>query len=496
MYRSTVTTPGSESQGPASIRELALSGGTVAATRVFDLATSYAFYVVLARALGVREFGTLVLALTVTQTAGVFTRFGLDMAAMRRSAEGRAAGESGVGRILLIGSAVTAGLSIIGMIVLLAVYRHAFTGVNRLVLFTLPVIAMEPIFADALRGLGRVRLAAVGESLVQPALALLMALAALATGNAAWASGSLLVSTIAVWIFCAIALQRSGALHRGEASAAPLIRLGLTLVLITGLNSLGNTLDVLILGRAGAMTGLALYAASLKSGRALLLVADANTLAVLPSIPQLLRDGDIEHLGLMYRTSVRWIALFTAPGVLILMIAPELILRLFGAQFVAAAPLLRIHAAAFAMFAVTGPAKSYLLMTGHEHYLTKNAALNVAITAVLMIALIPTFGATGAAVALLVAILIQRLLLLAKVRSSIGIQTIGRRNAILLAVLALAIAASVLALPAGRLAATAIGVVVFLAGAITGGFDDADRDVLRGIVGVLTFERRVDRVKL
>src|SRR5205085_11683683 len=144
--------PGAEQQQRGAVRELASSGGMVAATRVFDVALSYAFYIVLSRAVGVREFGALVLAMTVTQTAGVFTRFGLDGAAMRKSAEERAAGQTGVGMMLLIGCSVAAVLSVAGMGLLLFFYGDAFDGVNRLVLLALPVIAIAPIFDSTLRG--------------------------------------------------------------------------------------------------------------------------------------------------------------------------------------------------------------------------------------------------------------------------------------------------------------------------------------------------------
>lgn len=473
--------PEAERNQRGSVRELALSGGTVATARVFDVAISYLFYIVLSRAVGVREFGALVLAMTVTQTAGVFARFGLDIASLRGSAEARAAGENGVGRMLLTGCAVAAALSIIGMSVLLLFYRDAFAGVNRLVLIALPVIAITPIFAGTLRGFGGVRLAAVGESIVEPVLALLMVLVALRTGSAGWASASLLVSTFGVLLFCAIFLRRQGAFHAGNASPPALLRLGGAVVAVVGLNALGNALDIMILGRAGAIAQVALYAAALKIGRALLLVADANTLAVGPAIPRLLRDGDLEHLGLMYRTSSRWIALITAPGALILLIAPQLVLRLFGPQFAAAAPILRIHVIAFALFAFAGPAKVYLLMSGHEHFLTKNAALNVATTAVLMIALIPLYGGIGAAVALLAATVIQRVLLLAKVESAIGIRILDWRNAALFLGFALAVMASLLVPRFGWLAAALLAMVFFLAGAFAGGFDDADRDVISGI---------------
>jgi len=469
-----------------SLRALARSGGGVAAARVFDLGASYVFYIVLARALGMQEFGTLVLAMSVTQTTGVFTRLGLEQASMRKSAEAHAAGENGVGRILLIAVAVAGALSIAGMsLLLLTPYRDVFAGVNRLVLFTLPVLSIAPIFAWTLRGLGRVRLAAVAESILQPVLALVIAGIALWTRNAAWASSSLMVSTFAVLLFCAFALHRRGAFHASGVSARALVQLGVTIVVFSGLNSLASTLDVLVLGRLRTMADVALYAAALKTARAILLAGDANLLAIAPAIPRLLRDGDVEHLGLMYRTSVRWVALITAPAALFLVIAPELVLRLFGPQFVAAAPLLRILVVAFATFAFAGPAKAYLLMAGHERYLTKNAAINVATTAALVLALAWRWGAAGAAFAVLLATLIQRGLLVAKMQSAIGIQAFGRRNVILIAGFASALAAWALVLPVGRVPAALAAAVLFLASVILAGFDEADREVVRGILGAL-----------
>ena len=465
---------------------MARSGGAVAATRVFDLGASYVFYVVLARALGVQEFGALVLAMSVVQTAGVFTRLGLGAASMRKSAEALAAGEKGVGRILLIAVAVAGALAIAGMgILLLTPYRDVFRGVNRLVLFALPVLSIAPIFAGTLRGLGRVRLAAIGESLLEPATALVMAGLAFATRNAAWASSSLMVSTSAVLLFCAIPLWRSGAFHGGKTSAGALVRLGIAIGIFTGLNSLASALDVLILGRLRTMADVALYAAAVKSARALLLAGDANLLAIAPTIPHLLRDGDVEHLGVMYRTSVRWITLITAPAALILVIAPEIVLRFFGTQFEAAAPLLRILAIAFAIFAIAGPVKAYLLMAGYERYLTMNAAINVATSAVLIAGLTWRWGTIGAAVAVFLSTLVQRGLLLAKVQSAIGIQTIGRRNATLIAGFAAALLSWAIVLPAGRIPAAVAAVVLFAAAVILAGFDDADREVVRGILGAL-----------
>src|ERR1051326_5093897 len=133
-----------------SIERLAAASGAVAPTRVFDLVASYLFYLLVARAVSTSDFGRLIVALTVAQTAAVATRLGLDIAVMRRAAEATASAEDRIGRVvgravavagLLSAAAVGAIAAGIFVVPQFAHFRAAFAGVNRWVLFAIPVLA-------------------------------------------------------------------------------------------------------------------------------------------------------------------------------------------------------------------------------------------------------------------------------------------------------------------------------------------------------------------
>lgn len=475
--------------GVSTMRNLAAGAGAVASARAFDLAASYAFYLVLAHAVSTADFGRLAIAMTVAQTAGVVARLGLDSATMRRVAEAAAARQRSIGSIVGRGTIVSGALSLamtaalaaaVALVPQLAPYRAAFTGANWSVLLAIPFLATAAIVVSALRGRGEVARAAMAESVLQPAFALAMVCLALWSGRDVFASAALLVSTIAALVFAAMRLAASGALHRGG-GAAGLVSLGLRVVAFSSLNAAANEADVLLLTRASSPATVALYAAALKTARAILLVNDATLITVAPAIPSLLRANDRERLGDVCRTVVRWNALLTAPAALLFIAAAEPILSIFGRDFTAAAPLLRIHAVTCALSAFAGPVKSVLLMTGHERLLTRNAVLHVAITVALLLVLVPPFGAAGAAAALMAATVIQRLLLVILVRRTSGIEPIGGRNAVVLAAFVCAVAVDALLLRFGAPLAGAAAAAIFVAGALVAGFDRHDADVLRGL---------------
>lgn len=470
------------------MQHLAAGGRAVAAARVFDLGASYLFYLVLAHALSRDDFGRLIVAMTVAQTAAVATRLGLETAVMRRVAEAGAAGERRIGGVLARAGAVAGVISVVAVIVIAAAirivpafahYRAALAGSNALLLVAIPIMAIAPTFAGALRGRGEVGRASIADSVVQPSVALLLACAALWSGAGVFASAALLASTFVALLLTFVWLQRADAIRSG-ASADGIVALGLRVVAFSSLNALAGSLDVLVLARFAEPATVALYAAALKMARALLLVNDANLIAFAPAVPHLVRDAGAEHLGIAYRTIVRWNSLLTAPAALLFIAIPERLLSLFGHDFVAAAPLLRILAITFAVFAFAGPVKSLLVMTGHERFLATNAALNVAVTFVLLVLLVPKYGASGAAVSLLFATIVQRMLLVMKVRSAAAIEPVGRRNALLFVAFACAVAAWTL-LPVGTLAAAGCAMLIFGALAALSRFDAYDRDVVRGI---------------
>ncbi|MDQ3281784.1 MAG: oligosaccharide flippase family protein [Acidobacteriota bacterium] len=487
------------SQSSPNIRGLAGSGGAVTGARIFDVGASYLFYLVLARAMAPDAFGRLVLAITIAYTVAVYARIGLDSATMRKSAEALAGGRAGVGPILrratlvtAIGSAAAVALLWIAMVHVpaFANYRRAFAGANGLVLAALPLVAFQAVYAMTLRGVGRQRAASFGESVVQPAIALLFAIGAWIFDAPLLASGALLASMVASIVYALAKLREHWSAGGAEEDAHGLVTLGVTLAFVVGIQALAQSLDVLILGRWRGAAEVGLYAVAYKTARALVLINDSAHLVIAPAVPSLLRDNKREELQLLYRTSARWVTLTTFPGALVILIAAEPLLHIFGASFVPAAPVLRVLAATFAVFVAAGPAHPFLLMAGHQRLLVMNAVAAVIATAALLMTLVPRWGMHGAATSVLIAAVLQRALLLIEMRVVLKIVPIGARNATLLIAAAVSLVLVFALGDSGMWIAGGCAIAAFATGVAMCGFDSVDRDVFGGVVDAFALRRR------
>jgi O-antigen/teichoic acid export membrane protein len=117
--------------------------------------------------------------------------------------------------------------------------------------------------------------------------------------------------------------------------------------------------------------------------------------------------------------------LAAAPVVTLMVCFPHWLMWLFGDEFVAGAPLLRILAIGQFINVATGSVGYLLMMTGHEKDM-RNSLLVVAPCSILLsLWLIPLYGATGAAVATALAIAGQNLLAVFWVRRRLGFNTLA-----------------------------------------------------------------------
>jgi O-antigen/teichoic acid export membrane protein len=131
-----------------------------------------------------------------------------------------------------------------------------------------------------------------------------------------------------------------------------------------------------------------------------------------------------QHFGDLNRLAGRatriLILLGLAPGI-VLLLWSEQILAMFGAEFGAAATALRILLIGQLINLATGPVGYLLAMTGHERALRNILLATMALMLTLAVALIPAFGATGAATATAAAMVFHNLLCSYQIVSRLGL---------------------------------------------------------------------------
>jgi O-antigen/teichoic acid export membrane protein len=141
----------------------------------------------------------------------------------------------------------------------------------------------------------------------------------------------------------------------------------------------------------------------------------------MPVAAALFARGDRRRLEIAYRATARWGWHFGAPLTALLMVRPELVLGVFGGEFVTAASAMRILAAGQLVNLVTGSCGTTLMMTAHQLVEARNTLVSAVLGVVLCLLMIPPMGITGAAIAMAVSVAVVNVLRAVQVRRLLGL---------------------------------------------------------------------------
>lgn len=206
----------------------------------------------------------------------------------------------------------------------------------------------------------------------------------------------------------------------GGAQAAAIVRKELVvfstpLLVTVMLSSIIFWLDSLLLGYFKTPESVGLYNAARPMAQ---FVAEPLSLMLLiytPVATGLYSQNLVIELRRSYTISTKWIVSLTLPFFLVLCLFPEAVLNLFfGPAYTAAAPALCILSIGFIINNLFGPNQSILLAMGQSRFIMW-AALAAAIVSVLLnVVLIPPLGIVGAAIAMVVSVVISKVIVAAK----------------------------------------------------------------------------------
>ena len=352
---------------------------------------TFAAQVIMTRTLGDRGFGVVVLTTQFAFIAAAATRFGMDVANVRLVAilvgRGQAARSRGlVRRAVLIATAVSVPFALIALAAS-SWLAETFSGeplvaepAFRAAALTVPAAALAFTYMGATRGLKIMRFTLYAQWIAQPIGWIVLTLAM-------WAaiSSTALVASAAFGVSWALALgiawygwekeqgrfpeaavgdgipeERTGALVRFGALRAP-ATLFSQLIFWTDF----FVLSVLWSGQGAegaAETGV--YGAVLRAAQALFLFLTSVSLTFSPFVADLHHRGERDRLDGLYKQVTRWTLAATIPVLLVLLVLPAQVLRVFGAEFVAGASALRIVSLGMIVPVMVGTVGFILIMAG------------------------------------------------------------------------------------------------------------------------------------
>ncbi|HEX2235328.1 MAG TPA: MATE family efflux transporter [Actinomycetota bacterium] len=408
---------------------------------VAALAT-FAAQIVLSRALGAAGFGAVTV---ITQAAFVLsfaTRAGMDMAVLRDVAI-----EGGVGRFdrirvpveraVLIAGAVSlacAVAAVLGADLVRGLFRLGGARGDWLVeaaAVGLPFIALANVWLSATRGLKIMRYTLYVFWAGQPVAWVLLMIVGLPLSETTWMgalaySVSWLWASAAAWYFWrreARGWERApmepGALSRLARYAGPRAPAAL-------FSQLLFWTDLFVLTRYATDTDVGVYSAALRAGQVLVLFLTSVSLMFSPFVADLHNRGETQRLDRLFKALTRWTLAATIPIFLVLAVAPDEILRIFGSDFAAGRGALLVLLLGQFVNVATGSVGFVLIMVGRTGWDLAVYAASLALNLGLAFWLCPEHGMVGAALANAITFALSKWARLALVHRFVGIQPYDR----------------------------------------------------------------------
>ncbi|WP_407941952.1 lipopolysaccharide biosynthesis protein [Nocardiopsis codii] len=183
---------------------------------------------------------------------------------------------------------------------------------------------------------------------------------------------------------------------------------------------------VVMVALLSGLTGAAVFTAATR----VMVVGQFGTQAVLyaaqPRFAEQVATGDHAGIRSLYQAGTSWLVCVTWPLYLsALVFAPEVML-LFGSDYSAGATALVVVCAGQLLWSVLGMGDLILTMTGRTGLNLLNNVLSLVANVAVCVVLVPSAGATGAAAALVAAVLVRKLLPLWQLRSEVALHPFSR----------------------------------------------------------------------
>jgi O-antigen/teichoic acid export membrane protein len=389
---------------------------------------TFAAQVLMSNRLGAEAFGVVTLATQFAFIAAAATRFGMDVANVRLVAILVGKGDAGRARGLVaraVGIALTVSVPFAVLAFLAAPWiAEHFTALPDVALpafrwaaITVPFAALAFTYLGATRGLKIMRYTLYAQWIVQPIgwIVFAIVLWVLASATAGWTSAAFGVSWAAALGVAVIGWRRqraklpteitgegipqesTGALWRFGALRAP-GTLFSQLIFWTDLFVL--SLLVAGLGTQGA-NDVGVYSGVLRAGQSLFLFLTSVSLTFSPFVADLHHRGETRRLDSLYKQVSRWTLTATIPVVLVLAVAPEQVLRVFGAGFGEGAVALRVIIVGMVVPVMVGTVGFILIMAGRTGWdlVVYMGAFAIDIGLSLALARPSALGIVGAAIA-------------------------------------------------------------------------------------------------
>ena len=412
----------------AGLAQLVVAGAAAALSVLSQL--------LIARWIGVDEFGYYAYALSWINVAALVAALGFDTASLRFVAAYRSLSmwdrlRGYMRRSMTISVAVAAGAAVT-FVVLRWNAAAATPGLRQLMIgaaLLLPLLTALRVSGSHLQALRRPLLSASTQSLARPAL-LLVVLFCVATATSQRLNAAFVIfvnagATALAVIACSVATHavisptshaagRAFATREWVATASPLLAIGVSQALLL-------YADTLILGAYRGAREAGLYAVAAQLVTVITLGINSANAIVAPRMAELHAQRNLDEMRRLLKVSARSVLAYATPVLIALAVFGPFVLRLYGEDFVASWRPMMILAAGQLSVVVFGSVGFLLTMSGNERIASAVIVACAALNVVLNLLFIPRWGAEGAATATAISTFARSAVLTIVARRTLGI---------------------------------------------------------------------------
>jgi len=399
----------------------------------------FGLHVLLARLLGVSQYGIYVYAITWINILAILCLLGFQTSLVRFIAEYKAKQQWGLlqGIIRRSTQAVLAFSILVGIIAAIIIFflRHRLSGELAIAFYigfgSLPIFALCRLREASLRALKHVVQSELLLKIIRPALlASFVGFLFMTVSNSLRATHVIscnLAALVIVFFTGTVLLQSK--LHKDVHKAKPeytqkqWLKVSLPLLLIASMAMVLSQTDIIMVGAIRGADEAGIYSAASRISNLVVFGLMAINAILAPMISELYHTGQKQKLQRIITLAAKGIFVFTLMVSIILAVSGKFVLSLFGLEFVIAFVPLLILLSGQVINSLAGSVGLIMTMTGHQNQAGAIIAGSAAVNIVLNVLLIPLFGLTGAAVSTAFTMILWNIAMLIYVQRRLGINS-------------------------------------------------------------------------
>lgn len=371
--------------------------------------------IIFARFLGTAGLGTYAYAITWANLLSIPATLGIDQLIVREIAIYRTksrweliAGLLRWSNLVVLSFSI--GLTLIATAIVWGIKGDADTTVFiavALAMVTIPIGSLRNLRLGAMKGLHRVVLGQIPDSIFAPTI--VIALTSLAyllfpqSFNVFWVLGFKITAIVITFFIGSLWLWRSlppevkqvkpqFAGKQWLVAALPFMFLGTTQLI-------NSRLDVIMLGGIKGVKAVGIYTVIVGITQLTAFIHHSALSVLAPNVATLYSEGKLKQLEKLVQKSVLAVFLVSLLIGGTIMLLGKYLLLIFGSEFISGRTAMNILILGQVFNALTGPVGLVLNMTGYQNYTAIATGLSALLNAILNYLLIPQWGINGAAIA-------------------------------------------------------------------------------------------------